>query len=89
MNLGRARSHPTMLRGVDLRSQVWYARTPTWEPDTLSRLISRLANLCHVCLVIKGADSIAPLEISSHHGMTVVVATTSITSAPVNTTKGR
>jgi fibronectin type 3 domain-containing protein len=74
--------------GADLRSQVWYARTPNvGTGHTVTMNLSIAQPVVMSVLVIKGSDSVAPIDVISSITDDGGIATPIITSASVNTTK--
>ncbi|HYR88021.1 MAG TPA: fibronectin type III domain-containing protein [Terriglobia bacterium] len=74
--------------GVDLRSQIWYAKTPNVGiGHTVTMTLSAAQPLVISALVIKGSNTTAPLDVISSITDDGGVATTSIGSATINTTK--
>ncbi|PYS25775.1 MAG: hypothetical protein DMG11_22200, partial [Acidobacteria bacterium] len=74
--------------GVDLRSRVWYAKTPNvGMGHTVTIALSPAQPLVISVLVIKGSNTTAPIDVISAITDDGGTATTSIASATINTTQ--
>ena len=78
-------NHPSA--AADLRSQLWYAKTPNvGTGHTMTLSLSSADSAVISVFVIKGANTTAPLDVTSSITFDSGTAGTSITSAAINTT---